>query len=155
MKSLHGQIRKRVPCHGDGDYAWRFISHLALNYLSLTDNDDLQGAAALRELLRLYVPNDAAAKSRRLDALLSVTSSPIVRRIPGAGPICAGRGLEVTVTLDSNSVGAAGGVLLGAVLDRFFAKYISINGFTETVLRTQDRGEIMRFPLQLGLRPLL
>ena len=61
----------------------------------------------------------------------------------------------MTLTLDSNSVGAAGGVLLGAVLDRFFAKYISINGFTETVLRTPDRGEIMRFPLQLGLRPLL
>jgi type VI secretion system protein ImpG len=144
-----------LPCHGDGDYAWRFISHLALNYLSLTDNDDLQGAAALRELLRLYVPNDVAAKSRQLDALISVSSSPIVRRIPGAGPICAGRGLEVTVTLDSASVGAAGGVLLGAVLDRFFAKYISINGFTQTVLRTPDRGEIMRFPLQLGLRPLL
>jgi hypothetical protein len=92
-----------VPLHrgraGDGDYAWRFM---ALNYLSLTDNDNLQGAAALRELLRLYVPNDAAAKSRQLDALLSVSSSPIVRRIPGAGPICAGRGLEVTVTLDSN-----------------------------------------------------
>jgi type VI secretion system protein ImpG len=157
VASVRCIVGPTVPlrCHGDGDYAWRFISHLALNYLSLTDNDDLQGAAALRELLRLYVPNDAAAKSRRLDALLSVSSSPIVRRIPGAGPICAGRGLEVTVTLDSSSVGAAGGVLLGAVLDRFFAKYISINGFTETVLRTPDRGEIMRFPLQLGLRPLL
>jgi type VI secretion system protein ImpG len=143
------------PCRGDGDYAWRFISHLALNYLSLTDNDDLHGAAALRELLRLYVPNDAAGRSRQLDSLLSVTSTPIVRRIPGAGPICAGRGLEITVTLDSNAFGSVGGVLLGAVLDRFFAKYISINGFTQTVLRTPDRGEIMRFPLQLGLRPLL
>jgi type VI secretion system protein ImpG len=143
------------PCHGDGDYAWRFISHLALNYLSLTDNDNLQGAAALRELLRLYVPTDATQKSRQLDALLSVSSTPIVRRIPGAGPICAGRGLEVAVTLDSTSFGAAGGVLLGAVLDRFFTKYISINGFTETVLRSPDRGEVMRFPLRLGSRPLL
>jgi type VI secretion system protein ImpG len=143
------------PCHSDGDYAWRFISHLALNYLSLTDNDDLHGAAALRELLRLYVPNDSVQRSRQLDALLSVACTPIVRRIPGTGPICAGRGLEITVTLDSNSFGASGGVLLGAVLDRFFAKYISINGFTQTVLRTPDRGEIMRFPLQLGLRPVL
>jgi type VI secretion system protein ImpG len=143
------------PCHGDGDYAWRFISHLALNYLTLTDNDDLHGAAALRELLRLYVPADAAQQSRQLDSLLSVTSTPIVRRIPGAGPVSAGRGLEVTVTLDSTSFGAAGGILLGAVLDRFFAKYVSINGFTQTVLRSPDRGEVMRWPLQLGLRPLL
>jgi len=143
------------PCRGDGDYAWRFISHLALNYLSLTDNSDIQGAAALRELLRLYVPANSTLASRQLDALLSVSSTPVVRRIPGAGPVCAGRGLQVTVTLDEAPFGAGGGILLGAVLDRFFAKYVSINGFTETVLRSQDRGEIMRWPMQLGLRPTL
>ena len=142
------------PCRGDGDYAWRFISHLALNYLSLTDNGNQQGAGALRELLRLYVPPGATQASRQLDALLSVSSTPIIRRIPGAGPVCAGRGLEVTVTLEANAFGG-GATLLGAVLDRFFAKYISINGFTETVLRSPDRGEMMRWPLQLGLRPLL
>ena len=88
------------PCRGDGDYAWRFISHLALNYLSLTDTDDLHGAAALRELLRLYTPNNSSQRSRQLNSLLSVTSTPIVRRIPGAGPICAGGGLEIGVTLN-------------------------------------------------------
>ena len=36
--------------------------------------------------------------------------------------------------------------LLGAVLERFFAKYVSINSFTETVLRTLQRGEVMRWP---------
>ena len=41
------------------------------------------------------------------------------------------------------------------VLDRFFAKYVSINSFTETVLRSPDRGEIMRWPMQLGQRPAL
>ncbi len=45
------------PCRTDGDYAWRFISHLGLNYLSLMDGGPLLGAAALRELLRLYVPS--------------------------------------------------------------------------------------------------
>jgi type VI secretion system protein ImpG len=142
------------PCRGDGDYAWRFISHLGLNYLSLTDTDDIQGAAALRELLRLYAPAGAVLAGRQLDALLSVTSTPVVRRIPGAGPVCAGRGLQVTVTLDETPFGG-GSILLGAVLDRFFAKYVSINSFTETVLRSPDRGEIMRWPLQLGRRPVL
>ena len=61
----------------------------------------------------------------------------------------------LTLTLDPATIGTTGGVLLGAVLDRFFAKYISINGFTQTVLRTPDRGEIIRFPLQLGSRPML
>jgi type VI secretion system protein ImpG len=143
------------PCRGDGDYAWRFISHLGLNYLSLTDTSDVQGAAALRELLRLYVHSTDQAASRQLEGLVSVTTRPVVRRIPGAGPVCAGRGLEVTVALDETPFGGAGGILLAAVLDRFFAKYVSINGFTETVLRTQDRGEVMRWPMRLGLRPVL
>ncbi len=143
------------PCRGDGEYAWRFISHLALNYLSLTDNSDIQGAAALREMLRLYAPSGGQLAARQLDALQSVASTPVIRRIPGAGPVCAGRGLQVTITLDETPFAGASGVLLGAVLDRFFAKYVSINGFTETVLRSPDRGEIMRWPMRLGLRPTL
>jgi type VI secretion system protein ImpG len=143
------------PCRGDGDYAWRFISHLALNYLTLTDTDALQGAAALRELLRLYVPDNAPVAGRQLEALRSVACKPVIRRIPGAGPLCAGRGLEVTLTLDESAFGGPGGIVLGAVLARFFAKYVSINGFTETVLRSPDRGEIIRWPMQLGARPLL
>jgi type VI secretion system protein ImpG len=143
------------PCRADGDYAWRFISHLGLNYLSLTDTDEIQGAAALRELLRLYVPSGVSQASRQLDALLSVASTPVVRRIPGSGPLCVGRGLEVTLTVDESPLGNSSGILLGAVLDRFFAKYVSINGFTETVLRTPDRGEVMRWPPQFGRRHLL
>ena len=42
--------------------------------------------------------------------------------------------------------------LLGAVLERFFAKYVSINSFTETVLRSIQRGEIMRWRPTAGLR---
>ena len=143
------------PCRGDADYAWRFISHLGLNYLSMTDTDELHGAAALRELLRLYVPANAALASRQLEGLLSVKTSPVVRRIPGAGPVCAGRGLQVTLTIDDAPFGGSGGILLAAVLDRFFAKYVSINAFTETVLRSPDRGEVMRWPMRLGRRPVL
>ena len=154
MRCLVGPTSPR-PCRGEGEYAWRFISHLGLNYLSLTDNDRVQGAAALRELLRLYVPANASMANRQLEALMSVGTSPIVRRIPGAGPVCAGRGLQVTLTIDDSPFGGAGGILLAAVLDRFFAKYVSINAFTETVMRTSDRGEVMRWPMRLGQRAVL
>ena len=40
--------------------------------------------------------------------------------------------------------------LMGAVLERFFAKYVTINSFTETVLRTQANGEIARWRPQTG-----
>lgn len=143
------------PCRSDGEYAWRFISHLGLNYLSLVDTDALHGAAALRELLRLYVPSETSVAARQLEGLLSVEAHPVVRRIPGAGPVAAGRGLQVTLTMDESPFGGAGGVLLAAVLDRFFAKYVSINAFAETVMRSPERGEVMRWPLRLGQRPVL
>ena len=74
---------------------------------------------------------------------------------PAPGPIAAGRGLEVTLTIDEAPFGGAGGILLATVLDRFFAKYVSINAFTETVLRSPERGEVMRWPPRFGQRPVL
>ncbi|HLY58228.1 MAG TPA: type VI secretion system baseplate subunit TssF [Stellaceae bacterium] len=154
VRCVVGPVPPR-PCRSDGDYAWRFISHLGLNYLSLVDNDSVHGAAALRELLRLYVPSMGSIAARQLEGLLSVACKPIVRRIAGAGAAAAGRGLEITLTMDESAFGTGGGILLAAVLDRFLEKYCSINAFTETVLRSQERGEIMRWPMRAGVRPVL
>jgi type VI secretion system protein ImpG len=41
------------------------------------------------------------------------------------------------------------------VLSEFFGRYASINSFTETVLKTADRGEVTRWPTQIGRRPVL
>ena len=47
----------------EGEVAWRLVSHLSLNYLTLSDGDTSRGAAALRDLLRLYADeNDAVAQ---------------------------------------------------------------------------------------------
>jgi type VI secretion system protein ImpG len=154
VRCIVGPVAPR-PCRNDGDYAWRFISHLGLNYLSLVDSDELRGAAALRELLRLYVPSPTSVAARQLEGLSSVACHPIVRRIPGAGPIAVGRGLQLTLTIDESPFGGAGGILLAAVLDRFFAKYVSINAFTETVLKNPERGEVIRWPMRLGQRAVL
>ena len=154
IRCLVGPTAPR-PSRGDGEYAWRFISHLGLNYLSLVDTDAHRGAAALRELLGLYVPAPESIAARQLEGLLSVQSHPVVRRIPGSGPVTAGRGLQVTLEIDEAPFGGAGGVVLAAVLDRFFAKYVSINGFTETVMRSRERGEVIRWPMRTGLRQTL
>ena len=39
-----------------------------------------------------------------------------------------------------------------AVLAQFFARYVSINSFTETVLVSTSRGEVMRWPANPGRR---
>ncbi len=137
-----------------GDRSWRLISHLALNYLSIVDGDG-KGAAALRELLSLYQSADDSAIDKRLEGLVSVESAPIVRRISQRGPLTFARGIEITLSFDESRFEGSGVFLLGAVLSDFFSKYVSINSFTQTVLRTLDRGEIMRWPINLGRRQIL
>ncbi|MFM8330687.1 MAG: type VI secretion system baseplate subunit TssF, partial [Candidatus Methylumidiphilus sp.] len=135
--------------------SWRLISHLSLNYLSLADSDALRGAAALRELLTLYSdPNDDAVR-RQIEGVLSVQSRNVVRRVDAVGPIVFGRGQEVTLKFEESAFEGSGAFLLGAVLEQFFARYASINSFTETVVASADRGEIMRWPIRIGRRHTL
>jgi type VI secretion system protein ImpG len=75
--------------------------------------------------------------------------------VEGEGPAIFARGLEVTVECDETSFEGTSVFLLGSVLDRFFAKYVSINSFTETVLRSLQRGEVARWPAKVGRRPVL
>ena len=140
--------------HVWGPTSWRLISHLSLNYLSITDSSNGQGAASLRELLQLYADLTEPAVQRQIEGVKSIASNPIVRRLPIPGPISYGRGLELTLELEERAFEGTGVCLLGAVLEHFFSKYVSINSFTETVLRTSQRGEIMRWPARIGGRPL-
>ncbi len=154
VRCLAGPTRPRAS-QAQREVAWQLISHLALNYLSVTDQDEQRGAAALRQLLGLYGATNDAAIRKQIDGVVSVASKPVNRRVSGTGPIAFGRGLEVTVTMDEPAFEGTGIFLLGVVLEQFFARYVSINSFTETVLRATDRGEIMRWPPRIGQRHVL
>ena len=142
------------PSHSEGEIAWRAVSHLSLNYLSLADSPD-HGAAALRDLLKLYGDSSDPAVRKQIDGLKSIQHRPATRRVQTAGPIAFARGLEVSVTFDEDAFEGASAFLLGAVLERFFAKYVSINSFTETVVNTVGRGKIMRWSARVGQRHVL
>jgi len=137
-----------------GQTTWRLISHLSLNYLSLVDGEN-GGAAPLREMLSLYSDANNVLANKQIDAVRTVESKPVTRPLASSGPLSFGRGLEITVTLDESAFEGTGAFLLAAVLNEFFAKYVSINSFTETVFRTTERGEVMRWPARLGRRHLL
>ena len=143
------------PSYAHGDPTWRLISHLSLNYLSLTDAADGGGASALRELLALYGDSGDAVIRRQIDGVQSVASRSVTRRLPLPGPAAFGRGTEVTLTCDETAFEGMGVFLLGAVLERFFSKYVSLNSFTETALKTVQRGEIARWPARIGRRQLV
>jgi len=109
------------------------------------------GAGALRELLQLYCPPGDLNLQRQIDGVQSIQAKRITRRMPLPGPIAFGRGLQLTITMDDAAFEGTGAFLLGAVLEQFFAQYVSINSFTETVINTVTRGEIMRWPTREGL----
>ncbi len=154
IRCVAGPTKPRASV-ASGESAWRLISHLQLNYLSLLDGDAHEGAAALREMLTLYCDEFDANARRQIEGVKSVRSTSVVRRIPVPGPITFGRGLEIALTCDDGAFEGTGAFLLGAVMQHFFARYASVNSFTETVLRTLERNEVARWPARLGKRQIL
>jgi type VI secretion system protein ImpG len=143
------------PSHALGETTWRLVSHLSLNYLTLTSASPEEGAAALRELLSLYADLGDPASRRQISGVRSSSTRAIVRKLPIEGPPSFVRGLEVTIDCDETTFEGTGVYVLGMVLSRFLARYVSINSFVETVVRTQQRGEVARWPLTVGRRPAL
>ena len=142
---------KPKPTLAGGDNTWRLVSHLSLNYLSLIDAEAGDGAKALRSLLSLYVDENDQAALRQIEGVRNIRTRVVNERLPTDGPIAFGRGLEVTLTCDETAFEGMGVFLLGKVLEEFFAKYVSVNSFTKTVLESTDRGEVMQWAPKLGL----
>jgi type VI secretion system protein ImpG len=139
----------------DGALAWKLINQLTLNHLSLTDTDAEQGAAGLREILRLYAPAGDAAALRQVDGVRHARTRPVVRRLPMPGPIAFGRGVEVSIEVDDLAFEGASAFLLGCVLERFIARHVSLNSFTQLRLRSPARGDILVGPARCGQRAVL
>jgi type VI secretion system protein ImpG len=133
---------------------WRLISHLSLSHLSIAGGTE--GAAVLREVLRLYNPRGDKATGDAIDALLSVSAAPGTARLPNArlGAFC--RGLDVRLTFDAAAWQASGLYLLGSVLERFLALHGSVNGFVRTTAMLQGEADaVARWPARAGTRTLL
>ena len=148
-------LRARTETAATGTVTWRLINMLSLNHLGLVQRGAGGGARALREVLTLFADLTDPATERRVRGVRSVDSRPIVRRLRQRSGTGTARGTEVTVTFEERAFEGTGAFLLGAILDRFFAEYASLNHFTQTVVRTVERGEVMRWPPRGGLSRLL
>jgi type VI secretion system protein ImpG len=154
IRAIKGPSRPYAPL-AEGASGWQFVSHLAMNYVALVDTDPEQGAAALRQILELYTSHGEGVAKKQLEGIKSVRAQPVTRRLPTPGPITFGRGLHIALHVDEVAFEAGSAFLLGAVLERFFARHVSINAFTETSLRSATRGEVMRWVPRWGERPIL
>lgn len=134
--------------------AWRLVSHLALNHLGVMGGED--AAVALREMLRLHDLRDTPESRAAIAGLVSVRSGPGIARIPGQRPGVFVRGLDVSLTFEPQAWAGGGLYLLGAVLERFLALQVSVNGFVRTRAMLRGRSApVATWAPRSGTRVLL
>lgn len=137
-----------------GTTLWRLISHLSLNYLSLSDNKE--ALLALREILRLYSFTEQNSLEQEVSGIREMSTRKVVRHI--GNDVWRGfcRGIEVTLTFDEQFYVGSGAFLLSAVLSRFFALYSSVNSFTQLVIKSKQKEGIWKiWPPMAGEKIIL
>jgi type VI secretion system protein ImpG len=137
----------RRPSLG-GALHWRLISHLSLNYLSLVEG----GEEALREILTLYDFDNSPATRQQINGIVSLHSEYIEKRIGLS--FC--RGVQVTITLDEDKFVGTGLFLFASILDCFIGRYVSVNSFSQLIVKTLQRKErLKKWPPRSGNKILL
>jgi len=143
----------RLPAMG-GETAWRLVSHLSLNYLSLAEG--AESLKALKEILRLYVPPGDVPADEQVQGITSMACRRVVRRVGDDAWRGFCRGIEITLEFDERRYVGSSAFLFSAVLDRFFALYTSINSFTLLQINGPQRGTIWKkWPPRIGSQAVL
>jgi type VI secretion system protein ImpG len=143
--SIKGAIALRKPTPTlrppmGRDALWRLISHLALNYLSIVE----EGKEALQEVLRLYNFSDSADLDKQISGIVGVSSKRHFARINSESGIAFARGTQVQIEFDEEDYAGGGVYLFAAVIDHFLGLYASLNSFSQLVVKTRQRREVLK-----------
>ncbi len=131
---------------------WRLVSQLSLNYLSLVE----EGREALQEILRLYNFSDSTYLERQIAGITQLSSQRHFARVVSEHGISFVRGTRVEMELDEEQFVGGGVYLFAAVLEYFLGLYASMNSFSQLVVRTPQRKEVLKqWPPRAGHAILL
>jgi type VI secretion system protein ImpG len=131
---------------------WRLISHLSLNYLSLVED----GRDALQHILRLYNFTDSAHIQKQIEGITKVESQRHFARVISEHGVSFARGTRVRVELDEHQFVGGGVYLFAGVLEHFLALYVSMNSFSQLVVTTTQRREVLEnWPPRAGHKILM
>jgi len=151
FKNLRPPTSNILPPLGT-NLLWRLISHLSLNYASLSNTENLQ------TLLNLYLfrdprkPEASLANQKRVAGIQSIESRGADRLVSGV--LTRGRDIELEARHD-HFASQGDLFLFGSIIDHFLGSYASINAFTRLSLREVLTGEIYQWPARLGDHPLI
>lgn len=131
---------------------WRMVSLFSLKYIAILE----AGAEGLQELLRLFNSSDSLAGERQISGLKSLKGSPVFSRVATEHGIAFARGHKVELDFDEEQFTGGGLYLFASVLERFLGLYTSLNSFSITVARSQQRKTPVReWAPRAGWKPLI
>jgi type VI secretion system protein ImpG len=134
------------------DLMWRATAHTAMNLRALTELDVLRSTLGVYNLQARVDRQIARANELRIEALRGVSVEPAERLYRGA----VIRGVQIEVEVDESGFSGEGDMyLFGAVLDRIFAEYVSINSFSRTKVRGITSNVRFEWPARSGNLTLL
>jgi len=155
IRIIHEPTRPK-PSRAHYRDAWRLVSALSVNYLSIDDSEDGRHAAGLlRQMLEVNLDSNSDTHRRQLEGIVSLKTEPVVRKRVRGGHIEIAHGIQIRLLCDESAFEGLGVYLFGSVMERFFTRYASINSFSETVLESVQRRELKRWPVRLGDRSSL
>lgn len=132
------------------DLYWRLLSHLSLNFLSLSD------AEAFRGILKLYtfqsLSESGLANARRMDGIIEIKNAQKERLFHGI-PV---RGILTTMGVKEEAFINEGDIFLfGTILNEFIALYAALNSFSELQIKGVTKGETYQWPARIGCQQIL
>ena len=147
-----GDMAPAIDPPVDQGILWKLISHLSLNYLSLSNHETLRG---LLEVYDFVFARDERARvrhARRLEGIREV-GSEVVDGIHGGYAV---KIVETRVDVDESFFEGEGDVFLfGCVLDHFLSMYVAANSFSRLTLHERGKGRRTRYPARAGREILL
>lgn len=131
---------------------WRLISQLSLNYLSLVED----GREALQHILELYNFTDSPVGRKIIAGVVNVESERHFARVVSNTEISFARGTRVKMLLDEELFVGNGVYLFASVMEYFLGLYCTLNSFSQLVVSTRQRKEILReWPPRAGRKVLM
>jgi type VI secretion system protein ImpG len=145
-------VTPAVPPPLGGDLFWRLVGHLAANHLSLDRVENLRTVLGLYNF-RASVDRQAEQASRQLlQGIKGISVAPEVRVLRGV----PARGVATRVDLEEDNFAGEGDMFLfSALLNEFFAQYVTLNSFSRVTVKGLKHGEVYEWPPRSGSRTIL
>lgn len=134
-------LRKPTPTYRFNhakEGSWRIISHLSLNTLAFSENEEI---GFLKEALTLYELPHSAYNLKQIDGFKSITFKPATAMVKANPYPLFIRGIEVRVGIDQSSFVGTGLYLIGQLLSYFFGLRVSLNNFIKVILIDNTTGQ--------------